>query len=244
MRIVIVSDIHANAESLSVLPREYDELWILGDLVNYGPNPAEVIDFARAKASLIVRGNHDHSVGYGKDPRCSARFRAMAEATGRFTGSMLSEEHKQFLRDLPAQAEREVNGVRFFACHAVPSNPLYEYCPQDSDRWRDEVAAIPADVLLVGHTHLPFHRKIGDRSILNPGSLGQPKHGRAEACYAIWEDGSVRLYAVPYALDETARKIQTLPLPAEIRQDLAAVLRNGGAGPCPALPHAAGQLSA
>jgi putative phosphoesterase len=227
MRIVIVSDIHANAESLRVLPHDYDELWILGDLVNYGPSPIEVIDFARANASVMVRGNHDHSIAFGKDPRCSPRFRAMAAATGRFTSSVLSEEHKQFLRELPTQAERKLDGAGFFACHALPSNPLYEYCPPDSDRWRDEVAGIEADVLLTGHTHLPFQRKIGSKWIVNPGSLGQPKHGLAEACYAIWESGSVHLHAAPYAVDETVRKIQALPLPAEIQDDLSTVLRNG-----------------
>jgi predicted phosphodiesterase len=68
MKIVIISDIHANSEALGVLPREYDELWILGDLVNYGPNPLEAVEFARAKASLVVRGNHDHSAGFWRGP--------------------------------------------------------------------------------------------------------------------------------------------------------------------------------
>jgi putative phosphoesterase len=228
VKILLVSDIHANAESLQVLPDDYDELWILGDLVNYGPSPIEVIDFVRAKASLVVRGNHVHSVGFGKDPRCSARFRAMAEATGRFSASVLSEEQKQYLRELPTEVEREVDGVKFLLCHAVPSNPLYEYCPPDADRWREETSAMAADVLLTGHTHLPFQRKIDKKLIVNPGSLGQPKHGRAEACYAVWERGSFSLHAAPYAVDETARKIRALLLPKEIQEDLSAVLRLGG----------------
>lgn len=228
MRIVVISDLHANVEALQALPRKYDELWILGDLVNYGPNPAETIEFARAHASLVVRGNHDHAVGFAKDPRCSARFRAMAEATGRFTRSVLSAEQLQFLRELPTQAEREVDGVKFLACHALPSNPLYEYCPPDSDSWREEVAGMAADVLLTGHTHLPFQRRIGSKLIVNPGSLGQSKHGQAEACYAIWEDGSFQLHAAPYSVELTVSKIQALPVPSEIQQDLSAVLRYGG----------------
>jgi putative phosphoesterase len=227
-KIVIVSDIHANAESLLVLPEEYDELWILGDLVNYGPNPVEVIDYARAKASVIVRGNHDHAVGFGKDPRCSARFRAMAEATGRFTTAVLSEAHKQFLRELPTHIEREVDRLKFLACHAIPSNPLYEYCPPDADRWREEVSGITADVLFIGHTHLPFQRKIGSKVVVNPGSLGQPKHGRPEASYAVWDGDSVRLVNTPYHVEETVRKIQALRLPSEIKADLSTVLRCGG----------------
>jgi protein phosphatase len=227
MKIVIISDVHANSEALGVLPREYDELWILGDLVNYGPSPLEAVEFARAKASLIVRGNHDHSAGFGEDSRCSARFRSMAEATGRFTGSVLSGAQKQFLRELPLRAEREVDGVRFFACHATPSDPLYEYCPPDSDRWPAEARGVRADIVLIGHTHLPFQRRVGTQLIVNPGSLGQPKHGRPEACYAVWDGGLIELHSSVYPVEETVRKILALPLPAKIQEQLTAVLRNG-----------------
>ena len=228
MKIVIISDVHANFEALGVLPREYDELWILGDLVNYGPNPLEAVEFARAKASLIVRGNHDHSAGFGEAPRCSARFRSMAEATGCFTSSVLSGAQKQFLRELPLRAERKVDGVRFFACHATPSDPLYEYCPPDSDRWPAEVRAVRADIVLTGHTHLPFQRRVGEQLIVNPGSLGQPKHGRPEACYAVWDGGSMRLHSSVYPVEETVHKVMALPLAAKIQEQLTAILRDGG----------------
>ncbi len=227
MKIVIISDVHANTEALGVLPREYDELWILGDLVNYGPNPLEAVEFARAKASLIVRGNHDHSAGFGEDPRCSARFRSMAEATGRFTSSVLSGAQKQFLRELPLRAEREVDGMRFLACHATPSDPLYEYCPPASDRWPAEARGVRADIVLTGHTHLPFQRRVGTQLIVNPGSLGQPKHGRPEACYAVWDGGSMRLHSSVYPVEETVRKLLALPLPAKIQEQLSIVLREG-----------------
>jgi hypothetical protein len=82
---IVISEIHVNAESLQVLPEQYDEVSILGDLFNYGPSSVEVIDFGRSKTALVVRGNHDHSVGLGKDPRCSTRFRATADSTGQLT---------------------------------------------------------------------------------------------------------------------------------------------------------------
>jgi fructose-1,6-bisphosphatase len=63
-KIVILSDIHGNYEALKALPEDYDELWVLGDLVNYGPQPSEVVEFVREKASLVVRGNHDDSVAF------------------------------------------------------------------------------------------------------------------------------------------------------------------------------------
>jgi hypothetical protein len=65
MKICTISDLHANLEALSALPCDYEEQWVLGDLVNYGPNPVDTIDFVRSHASMVVRGNHDHSVGFG-----------------------------------------------------------------------------------------------------------------------------------------------------------------------------------
>ena len=229
MRIAIISDIHANLEALTAFPGGYDHLWVLGDLVNYGPNPVEAVDWVRGHATAIVRGNHDHSVGFDVDPRCSARFRRMAAETGHYTAAVLDESRKQFLRELPLTIRREVDGVTFALCHAVPSDPLHLYCTSDSPRWREEVRATLADFMLVGHTHLPFHMRIDDTEILNPGSLGQPKHGRPEACYAVWEDGQVELRSYMYAVDETVRKIRAMPLSAEVRDDLAAVLRSGAA---------------
>jgi hypothetical protein len=108
VKIVIVSDIHANLEALTALPERYDELWVLGDLVNYGPNPSEVIDFVRTNASVVTRGNHDHAIGFNEDPRCSPPFREMAQATQQYTSSALSESQKQFLRDLPLRVAREL----------------------------------------------------------------------------------------------------------------------------------------
>ena len=105
MKILIISDIHGNFDALAALQETYDELWVLGDLVNYGPDPAAVIDFVRSKAAVVVCGNHDYSIGFNQDPRCSARFREMAEATRRYTNSVLSFGHKHFLRHLPPSVE-------------------------------------------------------------------------------------------------------------------------------------------
>ena len=65
-----------------------------------------------------------------------------------------------------------------------------------------------ADVILVGHTHLPSVRSIGSRMVVNPGSLGQPKNGRPEACYAVWEDGKIELKSFSYPIDAVAAKLQ------------------------------------
>jgi protein phosphatase len=88
---------------------------------------------------------------------------------------------------------------------------------------------LQADIVLAGHTHLPFTMNLGERRIVNPGSVGQPKNGAPEARYAVWEDGHLSLQSRPYPMEDTVRKILSLPVPMEIRSRLAAVLRWGSA---------------
>jgi putative phosphoesterase len=227
MRIVIISDLHANLEALAVLPREYDQLWVLGDLVNYGPNPAEVVEFIRFRANHVVRGNHDHAIGCGEDPRCHGRFRELADATGRLTQKQLNVADREYLRDLPLQLELQVGQTRFWLCHAVPSDPLFGYAPPESERWREECSRLPADILLVGHTHTPFVKKFGNCLVVNPGSLGQPNNCTGLACYAVWVDGSVSLLQTVYSVATTITKVQAMPVSEGVREDLVTLLRTG-----------------
>jgi putative phosphoesterase len=227
VKIVIISDVHGNYEALHALPEEYDELWVLGDLVNYGPEPKEVVESVRAKASVVVRGNHDHSIGYDVDPRCTPRYQKMADITRRYTASMVIKEQKQFLRNLPLKVEVQRDDTHFYLTHARPSDPLYGYCPQDSDEWVKEVESVEADVVLVGHTHTPFARKIGNRLLVNPGSLGQPKTGKPDACYAVWQGGKFDLKSFSYPVDKTVAKLKELSFAAEVEGDLITVLKTG-----------------
>jgi putative phosphoesterase len=231
MKIVIVSDIHGNYDALQSLPERYDELWVLGDLVNYGPEPKEVVDFVKEKATLVVRGNHDQCIGYGDDPRCSTRFREMAEATRQFSNTVLTAEQKLYLRSFPLQIDVVRAQTRFFLCHATPSDPLYEYRRAESGKWADECARLGADVILVGHTHMPFMRTVDRKILVNPGSLGQPKTGTPDACYAVWQDGQVSLRSYPYPIDNTVEKIRRMPIDGNIQKKLIRVLRFGGLPP-------------
>jgi putative phosphoesterase len=234
MRILIVSDLHANLEATSALPSDFDRLWVLGDLVNYGPNPAEVIEFVCEKAAVVVRGNHDHSIGFDENPRCSERFRAMAEETRRYTLSVLNEEHRNYLRNLPLTATVAVDGIQVLMCHAAPPDPLFEYRREESPLWLADDVGSGIQVQLAGHTHIPFRRFLETRLIVNPGSVGQPKHGRAEACYAIWQDGRITLASVPYDVERTVDKLRRLSLSAAVFEDLAFVLRYGRVPSAPA----------
>jgi putative phosphoesterase len=231
LRALIISDLHANVEAVKALPSDVDQIWVLGDLVNYGPSPAELIEYVREKATFVVRGNHDNSAGSGEDPRCSDRFRAMARETGSFTQAVLNDEQKQYLGNLPLTITLAVDGAQVLMCHAVPADPLFQYRSEDSPLWLVDPVAPSVNIELVGHTHMPFQRYIPPRCIVNPGSVGQPKHGRAEACYAIWEDGRITLGSAPYDFEETIRKLGRLPLSQPVYEDLAFVLRNGRVPP-------------
>jgi putative phosphoesterase len=172
MKITIISDIHGNLDALSRLPKDYDELWVLEDLANYGPQPAEVVDWVRSKAAIVVRGNHDHALGFGEDPRCSPAFRQMAAEMQKVTDSKLSAEKKLYLRELPMSLRFSRANATIFLCHATPSDPLYGYCEASEDRWISESAKVSTDFLIAGHTHVPFVREIGNCTAANPGSLG------------------------------------------------------------------------
>jgi putative phosphoesterase len=227
MKIVIISDIHGNFDALSTLQETYDELWVLGDLVNYGPEPESVIDFVRSKASIVVRGNHDHAIGFNEDPRCSPRFQEMAEATRRYTDSVLEFGQKQYLRNLPLYVETQRGKTRFYLCHAVPSDPLFGYCEAESPRWVQEVDSVNADAILVGHTHVPAIRSFGSRVVVNPGSLGQPKTASPEARYAVWDDGKFELKSYPYPVEKATAKVQSMPIDGVLRKELSTILQTG-----------------
>jgi len=231
MRIVIVSDIHGNYDALSALTESYDELWVLGDLVNYGLEPKQVVDFVKDKATLVVRGNHDQCIGYGSDPRCSVRFREMAAATRWFSAAVVTREQKAYLRSLPLQINCARSQTQFYLCHATPSDPLYEYRGADSDKWPDDCAQLDADVIFVGHTHIPFIRPFDGQILVNPGSLGQPKSGRPDACYAVWEDGQVSLRSYAYPVNKTIDKIRLMPVGKAVQIHLIHVLESGGQAP-------------
>jgi len=126
-------------------------------------------------------------------------------------------------------ATTAADGRRVLFCHATPSDPLFAYRPQDSDQWLTDEVDRAIQVEFVGHTHLPFRRALPERLIVNPGSVGQPKHGRAEACYALWQDGKIALASATYDFERTIDKLRDLRLSPAVFEDLANVLRTGSA---------------
>lgn len=226
MKVVIISDVHGNYEALSNLPEDYDELWVLGDLVNYGPQPGEVISYIRKRAVYVVRGNHDQSVGFGETPRCSPRFREMAEATQRYTNAVLNEDDKEYLRSLPLYVELWVGKTRCRLSHALPSDRLFANYPPTAARWEGG-CRVEADVFLVAGGHVSCGMKVGSTLLANPGSLGQPRSGEPVASYAVLKDGKLGFRSYHYPVNVTAEKVRAMPISAGVRSELITLLKTG-----------------
>jgi putative phosphoesterase len=231
MKILILSDVHGNLDAFKAIRETYDELWVLGDIVNYGPQPRETLEAVMAAASVVIQGNHDHAVGHDDDTRWSAALREVAEVTRRFTSVQLNSQQKAWLRELPLNTRLEREGTLFHLVHATPSDPHYGRLEPDSDEWAVELEQINADVLLVGHSHVPLIRRVGDKLIVNPGSVGQSGSGNAHASYAIWQDGVFTLHTTPYPVDMTIEKLRSLCYPPPVEQALIRTLRTGTLGP-------------
>jgi diadenosine tetraphosphatase ApaH/serine/threonine PP2A family protein phosphatase len=111
--------------------------------------------------------------------------------------------------------------------HAAPADPLYRYLGPEPDAWREAVSGLQTDLVLVGHTHLPFHFQFGSVAVVNPGSVGQPKDGDPRAAFAIVEDGVPRLERVSYPVEPTIEALESAGVDPAARDALAALLRTG-----------------
>lgn len=151
----------------------------------------------------------------------------MAAETGAFTRAVLDGEKARYLERLPLSIERRLAGHTFYLCHATPSDPLFGYLDQNADKWNFEVRVTKANIVVVGHTHVPFIRAIGGQTLINPGSLGQPKVGAPHACYAVWEDGKLELRQYAYPLEETKAHIALMPISETAKSNLMHVLETG-----------------
>lgn len=229
MRILVVSDIHANWAALREMPENVDRVLVLGDLVDYGPEPRPCIDWVRDRSAVAVRGNHDNAVAFRVGCGCSPAMRDASEETRGLMWDLLDPADFDFLGSRPLTADVTIGGVRFHLVHATPSDPLHTYLrPGEEKRWAEEVARVDADVLLVGHTHLPMVMRVGKKLVVNPGSVGQPRDGDPRAAYAIFEDGEPRLERASYDVDATVQALAAKGLTHRTLESLTLLLRSGG----------------
>jgi putative phosphoesterase len=230
VRVLIIADVHGNLAALeAVLADPHDVLICLGDMVGYGPEPRACVHRVLPRASLVVRGNHDHALATGVAARCDPSLEWLAEATAPLGAAQLSGPDRDALARLPLRLSRTIDGIRYDLVHAAPSDPLYRRLEPGAEAWVDEAEAGDADVLLVGHTHAQFRCRVGGRTIVSPGSVGQPRDGDSRAAYAIMEDGNLSFCRVAYPLERTVAGLERSPADPGAVAVLTQVLRTGRA---------------
>jgi putative phosphoesterase len=175
----------------------------------------------------MVRGNHDH--GAAQDIRVSGRngFRYLTSVTRPLTRERLTAEDRTFLSRLPLTQMVTLNDTRFMLVHATPRDPLDEYALPDVDFWARRLQGIDANVVCVGHTHYPYVLEVGDKLVINPGSVGQPRDGNPNASYAVIEGTNIELKRAEYPVEDTVRTIEESSLPGPAKVLLSEILRTG-----------------
>lgn len=228
MRILIVADIHANWPALKAINEKFDVCLFLGDLVDYGLEPAPCIEWIRQNATYAVRGNHDHGVAQNVKVVGRNGFKYLTGVTRQLTMERVSAQDRRFLGSMPVTKRIAVENTRFLMVHASPRDPLDEYAIADVDFWQRRLQDVDAQVICVGHTHHPYVLEVGDKLIINPGSVGQPRDGDPRASYAIIDNQRVELKRIEYPVEETVQTVQESPLPEPAKALLVEVFRTGG----------------
>jgi diadenosine tetraphosphatase ApaH/serine/threonine PP2A family protein phosphatase len=249
LRVLVLSDIHANLEALEAClaaAPPYDVLVNLGDIVGYGGSPNEVIERARALGRFFVRGNHDKAATGLMD---LTDFNPIAGLAALWTREQLSADNLDWLRSLP-HGPIEVDGL--------PNVQFVHGSPVDEDEYvvtlRDAIEPLltsSARVTFFGHTHLqgsfsssnaasdffrPMYNTVGQsersefplksglRYLVNPGSVGQPRDGDWRAGFAVYDSDAaiVSFCRVPYNLKASQERILAANLPQRLATRLAA----------------------
>lgn len=240
MKILIVSDVHANLVALEAVFRAspaVDAVWNLGDTVGYGPQPAACLDRIRELgADPSLAGNHDLACIGALD---LALFNPVARAAATWTATQLRPDHRSYLGQLPSI----VAVAGFTLVHASPRDPVWEYVV-DPAAATASLRAIETPVCFVGHSHIALVASLetGDRAaklrplrdgetldlavgrhLVNPGSAGQPRDRDPRAAYAQLDldRGTLSAHRVAYDVAATQRLMSAAALPAPLIKRLA-----------------------
>jgi len=250
MRIAVLSDIHANLHALEAvwedLERQRPEaVYCLGDLVGYGAFPNEVVAFLRERGVPTVMGNYDEGVGFDMDD-CGCIYRdpeedRLGKLSLLWTRARTTPENKAYLQKLQIQIRLEGQRPHLLMVHGSPRK-INEYVYEDRPAASLERIARLAncDILLFGHTHLPYQRRVAGTLFVNAGSVGRPKDGDARAGYVLlaraWRRTTIQFRRVAYDVEGAARAIRESGLPP-LYADL---LASGGGRPKVPEPATAG----
>jgi predicted phosphodiesterase len=240
VRIAVISDIHGNwhafeAVLADVEHEHVDEVWCLGDIIGYGPQPNRCVEAARDNSDVCLIGNHDLAALGRAD---LAKFSGDAAASARWTADELDAGNRDYLETLEPKGERP--GAQLF--HASPRDPVWEYI-LDEGAARDALGRTTESLVLVGHSHIPIALHLsngGDlagglarggseldlsdgRFLLNPGSVGQPRDGDPRAAYLVLdlERRHARYRRIPYNVEQTQAEIREHGLPDALADRLA-----------------------
>lgn len=236
--VTIFGDIHGNLPALEAVLADMEAqnlspLYCLGDLVGYGTFPNEVIDIIRKRNIPTLMGNYDQGVGNSSDDCGCAYTSKEAEALGKrsitWSNQNTTDDNKLFLKQLASQFPLQLGDLQIRLVHGSPRK-INEYLYRDRpDATMERLLDVAeADVLVCGHTHIPYHRILpSGRHVVNAGSVGKPKDGNPQACYVILEatgnDLKVTFKRVPYDIERAAGAIEATEMPNEY----AAMLRTG-----------------
>jgi diadenosine tetraphosphatase ApaH/serine/threonine PP2A family protein phosphatase len=232
MRVAVLSDIHSNLPALEAVLealQPFDAVWQLGDIVGYGPEPDAVVARLSSVGAGGVRGNHDSAALGAID---ADAFNDDARIAVEWTAEHLGEAARTWLAQLP---ERSTDGD-FTLVHGSPRDPTWEYV-YSMPVARANFAAFQTTHCLVGHTHVPLVFRLDDehietlqpshgsrlpldgrRTIVNPGSVGQPRDGDPRACGMLLdtETGILEWRRVAYPVAETQQRMRDAGLPKRL----------------------------
>jgi putative phosphoesterase len=227
MRIALIGDVHANLPALEAvlehcLQKQVRAIWNSGDLVGYNAFPEEVIWVLRKSGVVSVIGNYDAKVL--KFPSRDRKWRKKKIRpkwfSFKWTYDHLSGESRSYLGLLPAELRLTVNGNRVLLTHGSPASIREPLGPDSSNERLSHLVKLGrADVIVSGHSHHPFSRKVGNTWFVNTGSVGRPDDGFPLASYAVLEmdESAVRVehFRVEYDLDRAAEGVRVRGLPEE-----------------------------
>lgn len=240
MKILLLADIHANWPALQAVDEDFDACLFLGDVVDYATMPLPCLEWVRDHATYVVRGNHDHSVAQRVKVTEGGTFRQLARAMRPLHLDVLQDEHLTWLAKMPVTQHIELDGMSFLLVHATPRDPMDEYIahgrrgetqlqePDLADQWASRLTFVEADIVCVGHTHIPLDLQLDGCRVINPGSVGQPRDGDPRAAYAVMENGNVSFRRVEYDIQATLRHMQESGIPEEIVAGAGRILTSGG----------------
>ena len=234
MRLAFISDIHGNIHALTAVKRFLSEnivnqVIVVGDLVGYGASPGPVIDFVKREGWTVGLGSSDMRVAMDMGDRADRK--GVADQVLNWTKKMLTPEQVDFLRRLPpgGRLMTPVGRVRFF--HGSPHDPEQRLDLMAAERELEALAdSLGARVIIVGGTHVPFMRVVGETTFVDPGSVGLTLNHEPGADVVIVDcvgrKPKVSLHKVTYDFASSAFDIMAWNLPPVI----ADVIRTGRMG--------------